>query len=329
MEQHPEAGGLATVTRADGYAVVVEWAETNWSAYAPDVPGCVSTGDTPDEAIANMRDALAFHFEGLREDGESIPEPRTLVATVAPDIVGLASGGATGDAEETAAASGVAPRQSSAITDARRVGLDASVVLGSCNAATDIAHAFDSLGSAANIAAGANAAAGANFVGMLPRIDLSAFGGGALGIASITASLNTFGASQLPTIDIASIFGSPSLAETMRDFTQVRWSDQWVPVETPLAKLLADSPMQRLINTYATDSLAEMSRLVAKIALESPEAEDTSIYLVENDRHRKVYIVAERRSDEEDTFTGIQEGEKPDNLSIFGQWCKTRVRRLG
>lgn len=62
------------------YALVIEKAGDNYSAYAPDVPGCVSTGRTVDEAERNIREALAFHIAGLREDGLQIPEPTTHVA---------------------------------------------------------------------------------------------------------------------------------------------------------------------------------------------------------------------------------------------------------
>ncbi len=57
------------------YAVIIESGPRNYSAYAPDVPGCVATGHTIDEARQNIRDAIAFHLRGLAEDGDSIPEP--------------------------------------------------------------------------------------------------------------------------------------------------------------------------------------------------------------------------------------------------------------
>jgi predicted RNase H-like HicB family nuclease len=50
---------------------------SNFSGHAPDVPGCVSVGDTLDEMNAMMREALEFHFSGMLEDGETIPEPTT------------------------------------------------------------------------------------------------------------------------------------------------------------------------------------------------------------------------------------------------------------
>ena len=87
MEQHPEAGGVAVVTSRT-YAIVIEWAETNYSAYAPDVPGCVTTGATVEETIANMREALQAHLEVSREYGEPIPEGRAHVAIVDVTIGG-------------------------------------------------------------------------------------------------------------------------------------------------------------------------------------------------------------------------------------------------
>jgi predicted RNase H-like HicB family nuclease len=57
------------------YAVVIEQAEGNFSAYVPDLPGWVATAATPEEAEARIREAIAFHLEGLREDGSPIPAP--------------------------------------------------------------------------------------------------------------------------------------------------------------------------------------------------------------------------------------------------------------
>lgn len=55
------------------FLVVVEDAGANFSAYSPDLPGCVATGATREEAEANMYEAIQFHIEGLREDGLPIP----------------------------------------------------------------------------------------------------------------------------------------------------------------------------------------------------------------------------------------------------------------
>lgn len=61
--------------KALSYAVVIEKAERNYSAYVPDLPGCVAVGDTRDEVERNIREALAFHLDGMREDGLIVPEP--------------------------------------------------------------------------------------------------------------------------------------------------------------------------------------------------------------------------------------------------------------
>jgi predicted RNase H-like HicB family nuclease len=57
------------------YAVVIEKGERNYSAYVPDLPGCVSVGDTLEEVKAEIREAIEFHLEGMREDGLPIPKP--------------------------------------------------------------------------------------------------------------------------------------------------------------------------------------------------------------------------------------------------------------
>jgi predicted RNase H-like HicB family nuclease len=64
------------------YAVVIEKAENNYSAYVPDLPGCVATGATVEEAESQIREAIEFHLEGLRQDGASIPEPSSRVEYV-------------------------------------------------------------------------------------------------------------------------------------------------------------------------------------------------------------------------------------------------------
>ena len=58
------------------YAVIYERTPNNYAAYAPDVPGCGSTGKTLDDIRANIAEGLAFHIEGLLELGEPVPEPR-------------------------------------------------------------------------------------------------------------------------------------------------------------------------------------------------------------------------------------------------------------
>lgn len=64
------------------YAIVIEKAQSNYSAYVPDLPGCVATGATVTEVEAEIREAIAFHLEGLREDGLPVPSPSSQVEYV-------------------------------------------------------------------------------------------------------------------------------------------------------------------------------------------------------------------------------------------------------
>lgn len=61
------------------YAIVIEKATCNFSAYAPDLPGCVATGNTLEEVEAEMREVIVFHLDGLREDGLPIPSASSRV----------------------------------------------------------------------------------------------------------------------------------------------------------------------------------------------------------------------------------------------------------
>ena len=61
------------------YAIVIEQAGANVSAYVPDLPGCVATGASMSEVEENIREAIAFHLEGLREDGAAVPLPSSQV----------------------------------------------------------------------------------------------------------------------------------------------------------------------------------------------------------------------------------------------------------
>jgi predicted RNase H-like HicB family nuclease len=61
------------------YPLVIEPTGTGYSAFSPDVPGCAAAGDTEEETRRNFQDALASHFEMMREIGEPIPEPRASV----------------------------------------------------------------------------------------------------------------------------------------------------------------------------------------------------------------------------------------------------------
>ena len=55
------------------FAVIVEKGDHNFSAYSPDLPGCVTTGNTVEETLENMKEAISFHLQGLQEDAQSIP----------------------------------------------------------------------------------------------------------------------------------------------------------------------------------------------------------------------------------------------------------------
>ncbi len=60
------------------YAIVIEKSPKNYSAYVPDLPGCVSTGSTVSEAEENIKEAILFHIDGLKEDDLPVPKPTTI-----------------------------------------------------------------------------------------------------------------------------------------------------------------------------------------------------------------------------------------------------------
>jgi predicted RNase H-like HicB family nuclease len=68
------------------WAVVLEKTEHNYSAYVPDLPGCIGTGATIEETKRNLREAIDLHLEMMRADGDEIPEPTTLVDFVEHDV---------------------------------------------------------------------------------------------------------------------------------------------------------------------------------------------------------------------------------------------------
>jgi predicted RNase H-like HicB family nuclease len=59
------------------YLIVIEQTATGYSAYSPDLPGCIATGSTRDDVEREMKDAIAFHLDGLRAEGMAIPKPST------------------------------------------------------------------------------------------------------------------------------------------------------------------------------------------------------------------------------------------------------------
>lgn len=64
------------------YAVVIEKADKNYSAYVPDLPGCVATGATVADVEAEIREAIRFHIDGLKEDGIAVPPPAAIAEYV-------------------------------------------------------------------------------------------------------------------------------------------------------------------------------------------------------------------------------------------------------
>ena len=65
------------------YVVIVEQGETSFGAYVPDLPGCVAVGESRDEAMQLIREAIEMHIESLRENGESVPPPHSFVERIA------------------------------------------------------------------------------------------------------------------------------------------------------------------------------------------------------------------------------------------------------
>lgn len=64
------------------YLIVIEKTSSGYSAYSPDLEGCIATGQTPQEVEKNMREAMTFHLEGLALEGYDIPEPHSYSAYV-------------------------------------------------------------------------------------------------------------------------------------------------------------------------------------------------------------------------------------------------------
>jgi len=68
--------------KAMNYLIVIEKTNTGYSAYSPDLPGCVSTGVTREDVERNMQEAIEFHLDGLREEGYPVPVPSSASAYV-------------------------------------------------------------------------------------------------------------------------------------------------------------------------------------------------------------------------------------------------------
>jgi predicted RNase H-like HicB family nuclease len=65
------------------YTVLYEYGKRNWSAYVPDLPGCIATGKTRKQVERRIREAIAFHIEGMHAHGEKVPKPSVLAGLVA------------------------------------------------------------------------------------------------------------------------------------------------------------------------------------------------------------------------------------------------------
>lgn len=74
VQQHPEAGRIEGIATMHRFLIVIERAGDNYSAYSPDLPGCVATGATREETERRMYEAIQFHIEGLIEDKLPVPE---------------------------------------------------------------------------------------------------------------------------------------------------------------------------------------------------------------------------------------------------------------
>jgi predicted RNase H-like HicB family nuclease/predicted RNA binding protein YcfA (HicA-like mRNA interferase family) len=89
MDIHPDtlkehsATGRSQESEMIEYTVILEQGENNWSAYVPDLPGCVAAAATREETAELIREAIEFHLEGMREDGDPIPPPRSEATRVA------------------------------------------------------------------------------------------------------------------------------------------------------------------------------------------------------------------------------------------------------
>jgi predicted RNase H-like HicB family nuclease len=65
------------------YVVIIEQGETSIGAYVPDLPGCVAVGESREEVLELIREAIELHIESMRENGEAIPEPHSFVEKIA------------------------------------------------------------------------------------------------------------------------------------------------------------------------------------------------------------------------------------------------------
>ena len=67
------------------YTAIIEKGDSSWGAYVPELPGCIAAADTREEVVRLIQEAVEFHIEGLREQGEPVPEPHSFTELVEVD----------------------------------------------------------------------------------------------------------------------------------------------------------------------------------------------------------------------------------------------------
>jgi predicted RNase H-like HicB family nuclease len=82
LKSIPEGRRVGDEAMSEKYAVIFEQAESNWAAYVPDLPGCITTGSTLEETERNIREAIQGHLRTLREFGEPVPRPTSLAKEI-------------------------------------------------------------------------------------------------------------------------------------------------------------------------------------------------------------------------------------------------------
>ncbi len=73
---------IRDIIKMHKYLVIFEKADGNYSAYSPDLPGCIATGETRKDTEKNIKEAISFHIEGLMKDGQPLPEPSSFTEYV-------------------------------------------------------------------------------------------------------------------------------------------------------------------------------------------------------------------------------------------------------
>ncbi len=85
MAEHPTTSRVEAVALVEGYVVLIERGPQSYGAYVPDLPGCIAVGDSAEEVVGMMREALPAHLALMREAGEAIPAPSSAPIPVATE----------------------------------------------------------------------------------------------------------------------------------------------------------------------------------------------------------------------------------------------------